>query len=382
MKLSKIFISFFQNEKASGILLLLCATISLILANSNLKESYLSLLEINVAGLSIIHWINEGLMTIFFLLIGLELEREFYHGELSNKRNAALPLAGAIGGMIIPALVFLIFNFGTPYSRGAGIPMATDIAFALGALSLLGKKVPPTLKIFLVALAVIDDLGAIVVISIFYSNSIAWFYLFGVGAIWVLLFVLNKLKVNYIIYYIIGGIAMWYCMLHSGIHASITGVILAFAIPFSNGSENSISYKLEVALQKPVAFFIVPLFVLANTAITITFKDIALLNSNASIGIFVGLVVGKPLGIITFCLLALKLGFCKMPRLLKFSHIIGVGFLGGIGFTMSIFITLLAYKDVQIINTTKLIIIVASFVAACLGLGILLFVFKKQKKYI
>ena len=378
MKLSKVFTSFFENEKASGIVLLICTAISLTLANTNFKETYLALLEIKIGNLSILHWINEGLMTIFFLLIGLELEREIYKGELSNKQNAALPFVGALGGMVVPALVFLAFNIGTKYSRGAGIPMATDIAFALGALSLLGKKVPAALKIFVAALAVIDDLGAIIVISIFYSDSILWLYLLFVILIWIILFILNRLKIYNLIFYIIGGIAMWYCMLHTGIHASITGVILAFVIPFDDGNENSISYKLEEALQKPVAFFIVPLFVLANTAITISGSDIALLKTNTSLGVFVGLVIGKPLGIIIFCWVALKLGICKLPKRIKFSHLIGVGFLAGIGFTMSVFITLLAYQDANIINATKLIIIIASFVAAILGLGILFFLLRKR----
>ena len=379
MKLSKVFTAFFDNEKASGIVLLICTAISLTLANTNFKETYLALLEIKIGNLSILHWINEGLMTIFFLLIGLELEREIYKGELSNKQNAALPFVGALGGMIVPALVFLLFNFGTAYSRGAGIPMATDIAFALGALSLLSKRVPATLKIFVAALAVIDDLGAIIVISIFYSDSIVWLYLLFVILIWIILFVLNRFKIYNLIFYIIGGVAMWYCMLHTGIHASITGVILAFVIPFADGKENSISYKLEVALQKPVAFFIVPLFVLANTAITISTNDIELLKTNASLGVFAGLVIGKPLGIILFCWVALKLGICTLPKQLKFSHLIGVGFLAGIGFTMSVFITLLAYQDANIINATKLIIIIASFVAAILGLGILFFVLNNKK---
>jgi Na+:H+ antiporter, NhaA family len=379
VKLSKVFNAFFENEKASGVVLLICTAVSMLLANSPFKESYISFFEININGTSILHWINEGLMTIFFLLIGLELEREFYIGELSKKENAILPLVGALGGMIVPAIVFLLFNYGTAYSRGAGIPMATDIAFALGALSLLGKRIPAALKIFLAALAVIDDLGAIVVISFFYSNTIAWLYLLYVAIIWAILFVLNRLKIYYLIIYIIGGVAMWYCMLHSGVHASITGVILAFVIPFSNGKADSISYKLELALQKPVAFFIVPLFVLANTAINISADSTALLKENASLGVFAGLVIGKPLGILSFCFIAIKLGIAKIPIRLKFKHFIGVGFLGGIGFTMSVFIALLAYEDSNVINASKLIIIIASFVAACIGLVILYFSFNKSE---
>jgi NhaA family Na+:H+ antiporter len=381
VKLSKVFNAFFENEKASGIVLLICTAISMLLANSSVKDSYMSIFEYTIGGSSILHWINEGLMTIFFLLIGLELEREFYIGELSKKENAILPLAGALGGMIIPAIIFLLFNYGTAYSRGAGIPMATDIAFALGALSLLGKRVPAALKIFLAALAVIDDLGAIVVISFFYSNSIAWLYLLYVAIIWATLFAFNRLKIYYLFIYITGGVAMWYCMLHSGVHASIIGVILAFVIPFSNGKEDSISYKLELTLQKPVAFFIVPLFVLANTAISISADSTALLKENVSLGIFAGLVIGKPLGILSFCFIAIKLGIAKIPKPLRFKHLIGVGFLGGIGFTMSVFIALLAYSDNNIINSSKLIIIIASFIAACIGLTILYFSMKKNDRY-
>jgi Na+:H+ antiporter, NhaA family len=381
VKLSKVFNDFFENEKASGIVLLICTAISMLLANSSVKDSYISIFEFTIGGSTILHWINEGLMTIFFLLIGLELEREFYIGELSKRENAILPLAGALGGMIVPAIIFLLFNYGTAYSRGTGIPMATDIAFALGALSLLGKRVPAALKIFLAALAVIDDLGAIVVISFFYSNNIAWLYLLYVTIIWAVLFVFNRLKIYHLLIYIIGGVAMWYCMLHSGVHASITGVILAFVIPFSNGKADSISYKLELALQKPVAFFIVPLFVLANTAIYISADSTTLLKENVSLGVLAGLVIGKPLGILSFCFIAIKLGIAKIPKRLKFKHFIGVGFLGGIGFTMSVFIALLAYKDNNIINASKLIIIIASFIAAFVGLSILYCSLKKNDGY-
>ena len=378
MKLTRVFTAFFENEKASGIILLCCTAISLFAANSSFHQTYISFFENKIGSLSILHWINEGLMSIFFLLIGLELEREFYNGELSKKENAILPLVGALGGMIVPAIIFLIFNYGTKYSSGAGIPMATDIAFALGALSLLGKRIPAALKIFLAALAVIDDLGAIIVISIFYSNTIAWLYLLFVGFIWIILFVLNRLKFYNLLFYIIGGVGMWYCMLHSGVHASITGVILAFAIPFGDGKENSISHKLELALQKPVAFFIVPLFVLANTAISISAESVLLLKENVSLGIFAGLVIGKPLGIISFCFIALKLKIAKLPDRLKFKNFIGVSFLAGIGFTMSVFIAMLAFQDINIIHAAKLMIIIASFVAASIGLAILYFTLRRR----
>jgi Na+:H+ antiporter, NhaA family len=380
VKLTSLFKDFFESEKASGLVLLVCTAMSLLLANSSASESYFSLLHLQFAGNTLTHWINEGLMTIFFLLIGLELERELYNGELSNKKNALLPLAGAIGGMIVPAGIYLLFNFGTPLQSGAGIPMATDIAFALGILSLVGNRVPASLKIFLAALAVIDDLGAIIVISVFYTATIAWFYLLAVLLIWGLLFLLNRLKVHNLIPYIVGGIAMWYCMLHSGVHASIAGVILAFVIPFGSGHEKSTSYILQKALHKPVAFFILPLFALANTAIIIGANAQQIFSENYSLGIMFGLIIGKAIGIFSFCMIAIQFGICALPKELKPIHIAGAGFLGGIGFTMSVFITMLAFNDEAIINNAKLVIIFSSFIAGSIGFIILKLSLKKSPR--
>ena len=322
-------------------------------------------------GGSITHWINDGLMAIFFLLIGLELEREVYDGELSTIQNALLPMAGALGGMIVPAGIFLVFNYGTPTQSGAGIPMATDIAFALGILSLLGNKVPASLKIFLTALAVIDDLGAIIIIAIFYTKTIVWMYLLIALSIWAFLFLLNRFKIHNLIPYIIGGIGLWYCMLHSGVHATIAGVMLAFVIPFGNGGNKSPSFILQHFLHKPIAFIILPLFALANTAITIGENAHTIIFESYSIGIMLGLVIGKGLGIFLFCMIALALGICTLPTEIKKIHIIGAAFLGGIGFTMSIFITMLAFDDDIIINNAKLVILVSSFVAGLIGFLIL-----------
>ncbi|GAA6771238.1 hypothetical protein AAGS39_19840 [Flavobacterium sp. CGRL2] len=255
MKLTKTFTAFFENEKSGGIILLFVTILSLYLANSSFQIHYTEFWEREIAGHSITDWINDGLMTIFFLLIGLELEREIYHGELSNIKNASLPIMAAFGGMLVPAAIFLVLNYGTTTQNGAGIPMATDIAFAIGILSLLGNKVPASLKVFLTALAVIDDLGAIIVIAIFYTTSISFLNLGIALAIWGFLFVLNRMKIHNLIPYIIGGIVMWYFMLNSGVHATITGVILAFVIPFGDGSEKTSSYKLQHFLHKPVAFF-------------------------------------------------------------------------------------------------------------------------------
>jgi NhaA family Na+:H+ antiporter len=267
MKGTKLFTDFFNSEKSSGLVLIACTIFSLLLANSNFGTNYLELFQAQFAKHSLEHWINDGLMTIFFLLIGLELEREIYQGELSNLKDALLPIFGALGGMFVPAGIFLLLNYGTSTQSGAGIPMATDIAFALGILSLLGSRVPISLKVFLTALAVIDDLGAIIIIAIFYTKTLFWANLFIALGIFLLLIVLNKLKVRNLIPYLIGGIAMWYFMLHSGVHATITGVLLAFAIPFGNGDEKSTSYILQHFLHKPVAFIILPIFALANTAI-------------------------------------------------------------------------------------------------------------------
>jgi NhaA family Na+:H+ antiporter len=367
MKGTKLFTDFFNSEKSSGLVLIACTIFSLLLANSNFGTNYLELFQAQFAKHSLEHWINDGLMTIFFLLIGLELEREIYQGELSNLKDALLPIFGALGGMFVPAGIFLLLNYGTSTQSGAGIPMATDIAFALGILSLLGSRVPISLKVFLTALAVIDDLGAIIIIAIFYTKTLFWANLFIALGIFLLLIVLNKLKVRNLIPYLIGGIAMWYFMLHSGVHATITGVLLAFAIPFGNGDEKSTSYILQHFLHKPVAFIILPIFALANTAIVFSGDITQTLSENNSLGIALGLIVGKPIGIFLLTFLAVAFGFCKLPTDLNWKSIFGVGLLGGIGFTMSIFVTLLAFDNETIINNSKLVILISSSTAGLLG---------------
>lgn len=363
----KLFKEFFESEKSGGLILIACTVISLVLSNSFFSSEYLHFWHANFAGQSIEYWINDGLMTIFFLLIGLELEREVYQGELSDIKNALLPIFGAIGGMIVPAGLFLLLNYGTAAQSGAGIPMATDIAFALGILSLLGNKVPTSLKIFLTALAVIDDLGAILVIALFYTKTLFWSNLFIALGIFALLLTLNRLRVKYLIPYLIGGVVMWYFMLNSGVHATITGVLLAFAIPFGDGSKKSTSFVLQHFLHKPVAFVILPIFALANTAIILSSDMGAILTENYSLGIALGLIVGKPVGIFALSLLAVKSGICKLPNDLNWKSILGVGFLGGIGFTMSIFVTLLAFDDATIINNSKFVILLSSLIAGIIG---------------
>ncbi len=365
--LSKLFSEFFESEKSGGILLICCTAISLLIANSAFQESYLEFWSYEFNDHTIAHWINDGWMAIFFLLIGLELEREIYQGELSSLKNASLPLFSALGGMLVPAGLFLIFNFGSSTQAGAGIPMATDIAFAIGILSLLGSRVPVSLKILLTALAVIDDLGAILVIALFYTSTIVYMNLIIALVIFGLLLLFNRLKIYYLLPYIIGGVAMWYFMLHSGVHATITGVLLAFALPFGDGGEKSPSYILQHWLHKPVAFIILPVFALANTCITIPEGWQEGLTQVNSIGIFTGLILGKPVGIFLFGFIACSLGLCTLPDELNWKQVVGVGLLAGIGFTMSIFITLLAFSDSGMIIQSKIAILIASMVAGTLG---------------
>ncbi len=367
MKPTRLFTEFFNSEKAGGILLIFCAVVSLLLANSPMQESYQSLWHFQLAGHSAEHWINDGLMAIFFLLIGLELEREVYIGELSTLKQASLPVVAAIGGMVVPAGLFLVFNYGTSSQTGAGIPMATDIAFAIGILSLLGNRVPTSLKVLLTALAVIDDLGAIIVIAIFYTSSLAFTNLFIALGIFLFLLILNRMKVYSLIPYLLGGVVAWYFMLQSGVHATIAGVLLAFVIPFQDGGEKSISCRLQHFLHKPVAFIILPLFALANTSMIIERDWIQGLTQPGSMGIFVGLIIGKPLGILLFSFVSVALGICSLPVEIKWKHIVGVGFLGGIGFTMSIFITLLAYDSPEQITQSKIAVLLASLISGTIG---------------
>lgn len=381
MKATQLYKDFFESKKSGGLVLIAFTLISLFITNSSLGDTYIHSWETIIGGLSIEHWINDGLMTIFFLLIGLELEREIYKGELSHIKDALPSIFGALGGMIFPAAIFLLFNFGTNTQSGSGIPTATDIAFALGILSLLGNRVPIALKIFLTALAVIDDLGAIIIIAVFYTKTILWTNLLISLSVFVLLLVLNRLKVKKLLPYLIGGVIMWFFMLHSGVHATITGVLLAFAIPFGDGEKKSTSYILQHFLHKPVSFIIMPIFALANTAIIIGTDFNAIVSQNYSIGIALGLIIGKPLGIIVTLFLAIKLKFCRLPNELNWKSILGVGFLAGIGFTMSIFITLLAFEDQTIINNSKFIILISSLIAGVIGFITLKFSLKKVHEH-
>ena len=369
--LSRTFTRFFESEKVGGILLLVCTIVSLGIANSPVGDGYLRFWQADAAGLSVEHWVNDALMAVFFLFVGLELERELYNGELSNRRTALLPILAAGGGIAVPALIHYGFNAGTAAQAGAGIPMATDIAFALGVLALLGNRIPASLKIFLTALAVMDDLGAIIVIALFYAAQFSWAALWGAIAVFGVLVVFNRVfRVMALWPYLLGGAVMWLLMLKSGVHATIAGVLLAFAIPFSakTDDEESPSHRLEHFLHKPVAFVILPIFALCNTGVMIGAGWQGDLLSPNSIGIIAGLVVGKPLGIVLASVLGVALGVCRLPADLGWRHILGAGLLGGIGFTMSIFITNLAFSgDAEVVNASKMTILLASMAAGVLG---------------
>jgi NhaA family Na+:H+ antiporter len=380
MEWTKLFRGFFDSERIGGILLLFCTVVSLIIANSAWGENYTHFwhkhLDLSFAGLklnfSVEQWINDGLMTIFFLLVGLEIEREMYAGELSSFSNAILPIAAAVGGMVIPAAIHFLLNAGTPTQSGFGIPMATDIAFALGMLALAGNRVPYSLKVFLTALAIIDDLGAIMVIAVFYSSGIQWLFLGLSAAILAALFLLSRLKVHGLAFYLIPGVVLWYCMMQSGVHPTIAGVLLAFAIPFSGHTEQTPSYRLQHFLHKPVAFFIVPLFALANTGIILKQGWVSELGTSNSIGIIAGLFIGKPLGILLFCWLLVRFSKASLPQNVRWMHLTGAAILAGIGFTMSIFISNLAFDNADLISYSKIAVLLGSLLATITGLSVLL----------
>ena len=370
-RLSDTFNKFYDSEKSSGVLLIICTVLSLLMTNSLFGAAYLSFWQGYVGGLSLEHWINDGLMAIFFLFIGLELERELYNGELAHFQNALLPIVAAIGGMAVPALIHFSVNAGTSTRAGIGIPMATDIAFALGVLAILGTHIPASLKVFVVAFAVIDDLGAIVIIAAFYTAQLSVWYFVGALVVWTLLCALNCLfRVMSLIPYLLGGALMWFLMLKSGVHATIAGVTLAFAIPFSAKDNDlaSPSHKLELFLHKPVAFIILPIFALANTGIVVGTDWMHNVTSTNSVGIIAGLILGKPLGVTLLCFVAVASGICRLPPDLNWRHISGAGILGGIGFTMSIFIANLAFVgNMETTNASKMAILFASLMAGTIG---------------
>lgn len=378
---------FLNSGTGGGILLLICVVLSLIIANSPLSDAFNKLLGTHLGfenssihlRYNVADWINDGLMAIFFLLVGSEIKRELVEGELSSPRQAALPILAAIGGAVVPALIYTLFNAGTATHHGWGIPMATDIAFALAVISMLGKHVPTSLKVFLAALAIVDDLLAILVIAIFYSTELHFTYLLYAGAILLLLVAFNRFGIRNLWIYIIPGVFIWYFIHHSGIHATIAGVLVAMTIPVKDNQGESPLEKLEHAIAKPVNFMIIPLFAIANTAITFQSEMIGGLTSNMGLGIMVGLFVGKTVGIFSTSFLCIKSGLAQLPDKAKWAHIVGVGMLGGIGFTMSIFVSILSFEDPLHVEEAKLAVLVGSLISGLCGYFYLRVLGKRQQ---
>lgn len=383
----RTFKEFFESSTGGGILLFICVILALIIANSPLGDGLLSFLSTKIGfenesiqlNYSIKQWVDDGLMAIFFLLVGLEIKRELVEGELASPKKAALPIFAAIGGALVPAAIYAFFNHNTDTHHGWGIPMATDIAFALAVISMLDKRVPASLKIFLAALAIVDDLLAILVIAIFYSSELHYTYLLYAGGIFALQLTFNKFGIKNILAYVIPGIFMWYFIHHSGIHATIAGVLTAMTLPTTPDDKESPLEKLEHILAKPVNFIIIPIFAFVNTAIALSADMIGGLSSPMGLGIIVGLVVGKSIGILFTCFICVKSGLSSLPEGASWKHMFGVGLLGGIGFTMSIFVAMLSFADPLHIEEAKLAILVASLIAGISGYIFLSSLSKKDK---
>ena len=381
--ISKPFKWFFKLEAASGLVLLFAAIIALIISNSNLSDLYFSTLKryiflgINDFGLklSVIHWINDALMAIFFFFVTLEIKREFLQGELSNIKQALLPIIAAVGGMVVPALVYVYINFGNSETlNGWAIPSATDIAFSLGVLSLLGKRVPLSLKVFLTALAIIDDLGAILIIAFFYSGELSVPYLSLILISYILLLVLNKFSVKIFLPYLLIGLCMWFFTYKSGIHATIAGVLLASTIPHRNKEKDfSLLLKIEHAISPYVAFIIMPLFAFANAGVNLEGLALSSLLSPVPLGILMGLFFGKQIGVVFFSYVAIKLKFADLPNNSNWMSLYGVAILTGIGFTMSLFVGNLAFvENTEYIDGVKIGVLSGSLLSTVFGYFLLL----------
>ncbi len=378
-----VFKNFFKSSNAGGILLFICVVISMIIANTSWANGLQALLDYPL-GLeneavhlrySALLWINDGLMAIFFLLVGLEIKREIVEGELSSPKKASLPILCAVGGAVVPALIYLSLNAGKDTAGGWGIPMATDIAFALAVINLLGNRVPSSLKIFLAALAIVDDLIAILVIAFFYSSGIETTYLLYAGVGMAVLIIMNRMNIQNPYLYLIPGVFVWYFVHHSGIHATIAGVMVAMTIPTNDTDVESPLERLEHAIVKPVNFIIIPLFAFANTNITLKSEMLHGLTAPLGLGITLGLLVGKPIGILLTSFICTKMKLSTLPVGSTWKHILGVGLLAGIGFTMSIFIAILSFDDALHIAEGKLSILLTSLLAGVLG-----FLFLKSDK--
>ena len=380
---------FFKLEAASGLVLLLAAIVALILSNTNFSDLYFKILNTHLLigtenfglDLSILHWINDALMAVFFFIVTLEIKREFIHGELSKPKRALLPIIGAVGGMAVPALIYVIINLETGYTlKGWAIPSATDIAFSIGVLSLLGSRVPISLKVFLVALAIIDDLGAIIIIAFFYSTELQYNYLLLMLVSFIVLLLLNKFNVKKFAPFFFTGLLLWYFTHGSGIHSTISGVLLAATIPHrKNEKDFSLLLKLEHMLSPYVAFGIMPLFALANAGVVLKGMSFNSLLAPVPLGILCGLFFGKQIGVFLFSFISVKLKFAEMPSYSNWIKFYGVGVLTGIGFTMSLLVGNLAFVDhLGEMDGVKIGVLSGSFLSALLGYFMLLIVSKKK----
>ena len=363
---------FLDNETAGGNVLMAVAALALIVANSAAGPAYFAILEQKYFGLSVLHWINDALMAVFFLLVGLEIKREFVNGELSTWNQRALPAIAALGGMIAPALVYVALNASTPESlSGWAIPAATDIAFALGILALAGNRVPMSLKVFLTALAIMDDLGAVIIIAIFYTAELHLWALAGVAAITAILFAMNRLGIKALAPYLILGVGLWILMHESGVHATLAGVVLALTVPISGGDHSPL-HKLEHGLHKPVAFLIVPIFGFANAGVSLAGLSMETFTHPVTLGVAAGLFVGKQFGVFGAAWLAVKSKMASMPREATWGQVYGVSLLCGVGFTMSLFIGLLAFPGrTDWVEEVKIGVLTGSILSAIAGLLVL-----------
>ena len=379
---------FFKLEAASGLVLLITTVFALILSNSSLSEYYFNSIHkylfigINNFGLklSILHWINDALMAIFFFFVTLEIKREFLQGELSNRKQALLPIIAAIGGMLVPALIYIFINIDDPKTlNGWAIPSATDIAFSLGVLSLLGSRVPISLKIFLTALAIIDDLGAIIIIAFFYSNNLQTVYLILIFFTFILLLIINKFNIKKFVPYLICGFFLWFFTYQSGVHATIAGVLLAITIPHRVKEKDfSLLIKSEHAISPYVAFGIMPLFALANAGVSLENITLSSFSLPVPLGIILGLFIGKQLGIFLFSFISIKLKIAQMPNNANWINLYAVGILAGIGFTMSLFVGNLAFvENTEYIDGVKIGVLAGSLLSTLFGYFLLLIVSKK-----
>jgi len=371
-KTATIFADFAQSQQFAGVLLIACTLISLFLSNTSIQKNWLHFINLNYKDVSLKFIVNDILMAMFFLLVGLEIKRELLVGELSNRKTAMLPIAGAIGGMAVPSMFFLLFNYNKNTANGWAIPTATDIAFALGIMSLFGNKIPLSLKVFIAALAVVDDLGAIVIIAFFYSAHINWLFILGIIiTLFLAKYIFKKINKLFYLIYLFTFCMLIYLLHHAHLHTTLAGVLLAIITPFNELPNKSFLHKTEHALIKPVNIFIVPLFAIFNTAIVLNASLLNNFDYNLLLGICLALVIGKPIGILLFSYFACKFNLAQLPENININKLLYVSFLGGIGFIMSIFISNIAYTDLLLVEQAKVAVLAASFLAIVLSIIIL-----------